>query len=74
MKAQEQGIDTAELEKAHGKLIKAQQDLMDVTEAMQKGYATDKNDKVYKEKSERAVQDLKHLQNLHEQIQKQYVD
>ena len=74
MQAQEQGGDTQELEKAHAQLIQQQQSLMGVTEAMQKGYATSKEDRNYKEKAEQAVQDLKHLQNLHAQIQKQYVD
>lgn len=72
--AKEQGEDTTEMEKAHADLLEQQSNLSGVTEAMQKGFAKDMNDHGYKAKAEDAVQDLKHLQDLHDHIQNKYVD
>jgi len=63
-----------ELQVAHGELIKQQQELMGKTEAMKRGFAKDKNDTGYKERAVRAQTDLKHLQDIHDNIQERYVD
>lgn len=46
--------------------------LQDVTEAMQKGYTSDKSDNSYKEKALQAVQNLDYLTDLYRDMQDRY--
>lgn len=53
--------------------MKKQEQLTGKSEAMLKGFATSMKDESYKERARDAVQDLKHLQDLHGLIQKRIV-
>ena len=53
--------------------MKQQEQLTGKSEAMLKGFATSMKDESYKERARDAVQDLKHLQDLHGLIQKRIV-
>ncbi len=56
------------------KLHAQQMAVQDVTSAMQKGLAVNRQDNAYKERAKSAIEDLKHLQEVHNTIQRQYVD
>lgn len=54
------------------KLLDQQQGLMDTTEAMQKGYAQDKNDNAYVRKAQMAIQNLDYLTDLYGKMQDRF--
>jgi hypothetical protein len=56
------------------KLLAEQAKLQETTEAMQKGFAKDMKDNAYQERARQAADDLKSLQQIHEQVQKKYYD
>lgn len=66
-------VDTANLLNAQRtKLQEQQAALADTTEAMQKGFAADKNDNEYKERAFRAKEDLRYLNGLYNQMQDRF--
>jgi hypothetical protein len=72
MEAEEAGQDATELKEAYGQLMQKQMEMADVTEAVQKGLAKDKDDNQYKERARTAARQLKELQKIHDSVQTQF--